>query len=73
MAVAHWYRSSDGLEGMRLLGRRFYSKGAVDAMSPFPVADFKETTPPLPVLDATVVSGSPLVFGFDRDPYGLFL
>ena len=47
MAVAHGYRFSDWPEGLRLLGRRFCSKGAVPGRSPFPVADSEETTPPV--------------------------
>jgi hypothetical protein len=44
--VALWYRVSGWLEGLRLVWGRFKDKGAVDGMSPFPVADSPETTPP---------------------------
>ena len=40
------YRSSDGLEGLRLLWRRFEGKGAMSERDPFPVASSPETTPP---------------------------
>ena len=43
---ALWYRPSGWLVGLRLLWGRFEGKGAVDGMSPFPVADSPETTPP---------------------------
>ena len=46
MVVARWYRSSGWLEGLRLLWGRFKGKGAVGGMTPFPVADSPETTPP---------------------------
>ena len=46
MVVAHWYRPSGWLGPMRLLRGRFKGKGAVGGMSPFPVADSPETTPP---------------------------
>ena len=48
MVVALWYRPSDWLEGLRPLRGRFEGKGAVGGMSPFPVADSPETTPPVP-------------------------
>src|SRR5512136_627909 len=51
MVVAHWYGSSGWLEGLRLLWGRFTGKGAVGGMSPFPVADSPETTPPGPGLE----------------------
>jgi hypothetical protein len=46
MVVAHAYRPSGWLERMRLLRGSFKGKGAVGGMSPFPVADSPETTPP---------------------------
>jgi len=62
MVVAHWYRLSDWLESLRLLRGRFEGKGAVDGMSPFPVAGSPETT--LPGMGSKgctgkVVKGSP--------------
>ena len=48
MVEALWYRPSGWLAGLRLLWRRFEGKGAVDGMSPFPVASSPETTPPGP-------------------------
>jgi len=47
MVVALWYRPSGWLERLRLLRGRFEGKGAVVRMSPFPVADSPETTPPV--------------------------
>ena len=47
MVEALWYRPSDWLEGLRLLRGRFGGKGAVVRVSPFPVADSPETTPPV--------------------------
>ena len=48
MVVAHGYRPSGRLGPMRLLRGKFKGKGAVGGMSPFPVADSPETTPPGP-------------------------
>jgi hypothetical protein len=53
MLVAHGYRPSGWLERMRLLRGRFKGKGAVVGMSPFPVADSPETTPPGPGSNAS--------------------
>jgi len=47
MAEALWYGLSGWLPGLRLLWRRFEGKGAVDGMSPFPVAASPQTTPPV--------------------------
>jgi len=71
MAVAHRYTSSDWLEGLRLLRRRLGSKGAVGGRSPFPVADSKETTPPLPMLNKALKQNKGIsffAFCFERDP-----
>ena len=51
MVAALWYRPSDWLEGLRLLWGKFEGKGAVARRSPFPVADSKETTPPVRTLN----------------------
>jgi hypothetical protein len=48
MVAALWYRPSGWLDCLRLLRGRFEGKGAVGGMSPFPVADSPETTPPGP-------------------------
>jgi len=53
---ALWYRSSGWLVGLRLLWGRFEGKGAVGGMSPFPVADSPETTPPPSGLKQTLVA-----------------
>jgi hypothetical protein len=45
MVEALWYRRSGWLGGLRLLRGRLEGKGAVDGMSPFPVADSPATTP----------------------------
>ena len=71
MAVAHWYRLSDRFEGLRLLRRRFGSKGAVGGRSPFPVADSKETTPPGRCSKRRWFPDHSSFFRFDRDPHGL--
>ena len=47
MVVAHRYRYSGWLEPMRLVRGSFKGKGAVGGVSPFPVADSPETTPPV--------------------------
>jgi hypothetical protein len=47
MVEALWYRPSDWLMGLRLLWGSFEGKGAFGGMSPLPVADSPETTPPV--------------------------
>jgi len=44
---------------MRLLRGRFKGKGAIGGMSPFPVADSPETTPPGPGLKQRARGFSP--------------
>jgi hypothetical protein len=44
---ALWYGPSDWLEALRRIWGRFEGKGAMDRMSPFPVASSAETIPPV--------------------------
>jgi hypothetical protein len=74
MVAALWYGLSDWLEGLRLLWGRFEGKGAIGGRSPFPVADSKETTPPLSRLKQSLVAtiGQHWIFfrhsnGFETD------
>jgi hypothetical protein len=60
MVEALWYRPSDWPMGLRLLWRRFGGKGAVDGMSPFPVAGSPETIPPRPGLEKPLIAARSL-------------